>query len=124
MIYKYILLYTGAIFHIGIAAFHLTFWKKFKWETELNKLNIVNKSAMQIFNIQMIFVFLGFSYIAWKHPTELISTPLGITFTQGLVIFWIVRLLQQVYFFGTSCNSLIGLICCAFGAIVHQAVLL
>lgn len=90
----------GGIFNLGFVIFHLFFWKIFNWEKELRLLNVVNRGIIQILNLCLIFVFLLFSYISFFHTLELTSSGLGISILFFISLFWFLRAIQQIYFYG------------------------
>jgi len=90
----------GGIFSIGFVIFHLLFWKIFKWETELRLLNHVNKGIIQVLNLCLTYIFLLFAYISFFHPTELVSSGLGKSILLLISLFWFIRAIEQIYFFG------------------------
>lgn len=96
------LLFIGGIYHIALAAFHVLFWKLFRWKDELFNLNAVNRSVMQILNLRLIFVFLVFAYVSFFHSTELLTTGIGKVLLPSIALFWLGRAVEQILFFGLS----------------------
>ena len=90
----------GGVYNLGFVIFHMLFWKIFNWKKELRLLNVVNKGIIQILNLCLTFVFLIFSYISIFHTTELTSTSLGKTLIFSISLFWFLRAIQQMYFYG------------------------
>lgn len=90
----------GGIYNLGLAIFHILFWKIFNWKKELRLLNSVNRSTIQVLNIFLIAVFLIFGYISIFHTNELSSTSLGITLLFSFSLFWFFRAFAQIYFYG------------------------
>lgn len=97
---SYILITIGGIFNLTFAIFHLFFWKLFDWRNDLKSLSSINQNVMQILNLCLTFVFLVFAYISLFHTDELLSTALGTTLLALIAIFWFLRALEQIYFFG------------------------
>lgn len=94
------LIYIGGIYNILLIIFHLSFWRIFKWEKELKRMNFLNGNVYQILNISLTFVFVIFAYLSFFYNNELISTPLGNITLKLIAFFWFFRALQQIYFFG------------------------
>lgn len=85
-------------YNIGFAIFHISFWKMFKWGTDLKKLSFANKAVMQLLNIQIMYYFAFVAFICFALPTELLTTKLGNYFLLGNSLFWLVRTIQQFVF--------------------------
>ena len=93
-------LILGGIFNIVFAVFHVLFWRLFDWKHDLASLANINRQAMQILNICLTFTFLIFAYVSLFHTEELLTTGLGRGLVMAIAIFWFLRALEQVYFFG------------------------
>jgi small-conductance mechanosensitive channel len=91
---------VGGIFNLGFAVLHLSFWKLFHWKEDLASLTHTKRSVMQILNLCLIFVFLLFAYISFVYPAELLTNGLGKFLLIGIALFWFLRLIEQVVFFG------------------------
>ena len=57
------LLVSAAIFNAAFAAFHLGFWRLFRWRSELAKLTSLNRAIVQVLNLCLTFVFVIFAVI-------------------------------------------------------------
>ena len=95
-----IIILIGGIYNLGFAIFHLLFWRLFQWKKDLSKLTFINRSVMQIFNLCLTFVFLLMAYISFFYVSELRQTNLGKTLLIGFSLFWLLRMIEQVIFFG------------------------
>ncbi|MBI3167988.1 MAG: hypothetical protein HYZ22_05885 [Chloroflexi bacterium] len=93
-------LVTCAVYDLGFAVFHLLFWKIFRWKEDLASLNHVNRAVMQILNLRLTYVFVVMAFVLAAFQVEMSTTRLG----QGLLIafsvFWFMRAIEQVIFFG------------------------
>ena len=94
------LIVVGGLYNFAFVIFHLLFWKIFKWKKDLASLSIINRGVMQILNLCLTFVFLIFGYISIFHTKELISTSLGVSLLLLISVFWALRAIEQVVFFG------------------------
>ena len=92
-------IFIGGLYNIIFTLFHCGFWKIFEWDSDLNKLTMLNSGVMQILNIQMIYYFIFTAVICFAFPTELQSTKLGKCFLAGTAAFWLIRTIQQFIFF-------------------------
>lgn len=98
----------GGFFHLAFAAFHLLFWKLFKWPEDLKSLGFVNRQIIQILNLRLTYIFLLLAYLSLVHAKELLSTSLGKTLLVGISIFWFMRAAEQVFFFGVKHPASLG----------------
>lgn len=87
-----------ALHSLGLALFHLAFWRLFRWPATLQTTTLANRAILQIANVQLIWLFLGVATLCLAFPTELRGTPLGRALLAGMSGFWIVRLIQQAVF--------------------------
>ena len=94
------LVVAGGIFTAVFALFHLFFWKLFRWRADLATLSSVNRAIVQILNLCLTFVFVVFAYISIVHSVELVSTELGRSLLFLIAVFWYLRAIEQVIFFG------------------------
>lgn len=118
---KIIILYICGFFNIVLIIFHVLFWKVFNWKTTLSKGTKANAVAMQIMNIQLIYLFLAMSLLYFIFPNELLQTKIGNTILFGYAGFWIIRFLQQFIFLKMKGSFVIKLtLLFLFGAIIHS----
>ena len=92
----------GGIFNLGFAIFHLMFWRLFHWKEDLASLTPINRSVMQILNLCLIFVFLVIAYVSIFFSSALISTSLGKSLLIAFSLFWFLRMIEQIIFFGVK----------------------
>lgn len=91
---------VGGIYNLAFALFHLMFWKLFHWGDDLASLSVINRAVMQILNLCLIFVFLIFGYISIFHTTSLATTDIGASLLLLISVFWLLRAIEQIVFFG------------------------
>jgi len=128
------LIIFGGFFHLGFVVFHLFFWRLFKWKParrseyfsaleggkDLSSLNFINRAVMQILNLCLIFVFLAAGLISIFYAHDLISTSLGKVLIISISVFWFIRLIEQIIFFGLKKKlSVILSALFALGSIVY-----
>ena len=94
-----IIVQIGAIYLILLVVFHLFFWKLFRWETQLQKVSSINRGVMQVLNISITLIFVGFAFILLKHTGEILTTGIGNSFLGVLMVLLILRAAQQIVFF-------------------------
>ena len=90
----------GGVYNLGFAIFHLMFWRLFRWKRDLSSLTFINRSVTQILNLCLTFVFLLMAYISFFNTSELIQTNLGKALLVGFSLFWFLRMIEQIIFFG------------------------
>ena len=94
------LLYIGAAYHLAFVAFHLSFWKLFNWKYELEFLTTINQNVVQILNLRLIYVFLVVACLSFFCADELLSESLGKVILFAIALFWLMRAVEQIVFFG------------------------
>ena len=115
-----LVLTIGGIYNLGFAFFHLLFWRIFKWKEDLASLTHVNRSVMQILNLRLTYVFLVMTYVLFGFQSELIGTKLGQTLLIAFSIFWFMRAVEQVIFFGLKHKVSNGIAVLFFiGGMIH-----
>ena len=92
-------IYAAAGYNVALAAFHLAFWRLFRWKDELAKLHPLNRGVMQVMNAMLIFLFLSVALIQVRFAPDLTGTGLGRTVLGGMATFWLVRAVLQPIFF-------------------------
>lgn len=95
-----VMILLGGVYNLGFAIFHLMFWRIFRWKKDLSRLTFINRSVMQILNLCLTFVFLLMAYISFFNTSELIQTNLGKALLVGFSLFWFLRMIEQIIFFG------------------------
>jgi hypothetical protein len=94
------LITIGGIYHLGFAVFHLAFWRLFSWKKDLSRLSPVNRKIMQILNLRLTYVFVAVGLISLLLAESLLSSDLGKAVLIGVALFWLMRAIEQVVFFG------------------------
>ncbi len=113
-------LIAGGIFHLALAAFHMAFWKMFRWRDELPRLGAINRAVMQILNVRITYLFIAFAALSFIFPEELAGTPLGRSLLIVIALFWAMRAAEQVVFFGLrNRRSLALFVLCLAGASLY-----
>ena len=92
-------LYAGGALHVAFAAFHLLFWKIFRWREELAKLVPLNRQVVQVLNLALTVAFAGAAYVSIRFAPDLATMPLGRGVCFAVAVFWLARLAMQFMFF-------------------------
>ena len=98
--YAEILIYAGGWFSLGFVVFHLMFWRLFHWREDLASLRRINRAVMQILNLCLTFIFMVMAYVSFFHAPGLLQTGLGQTLLIAFSLFWFLRMIEQIVFFG------------------------
>lgn len=104
------LIKAGGYFNVGLALFHLSFWRIFNWHDELARVSALNSAVMQVLNISLTLAFVIFAYISFMHAGELLTTPLGHSLLVLMALFWLARTIQQAIFFRLHALSIVFLL--------------
>lgn len=94
------LIVFGGLYNLVLVVFHVFFWKLFDWKQDLATLTPLNRAVMQILNLCLTFVFLVFAYVSFFHTDELLHSRLGRSLLALMAIFWFLRAVEQIIFFG------------------------
>lgn len=97
-----ILVIAGGAFCVGFFVFHAFFWRLFDWREDLKSLSHINRQVMQILNLCLMAAFAIFAYISLLHTDELLQTALGRNLLLLVAVFWWLRAIEQILFFGLS----------------------
>jgi hypothetical protein len=96
------LFFIGGAFNALLVAFHLSFWKIFDWPASLAVLSAENRSIMQVLNIHLALAVALFAWVSFFHWRELTSTRLGRTLAISIAVFYYLRAINQVIFWGVE----------------------
>jgi len=90
----------AGLFDLALAAFHLAFWRLFGWPARLRSLDSVNRALPPVMNIALIVLFtlLGIAFLA--APAEALGTRFGRLVLAGMALFWLIRAVVQIPYFG------------------------
>lgn len=94
------LIRAGGAFCLAFAAFHLFFPLLFRWQAALAPLDAVNRGIVRIMNLCLTFLFAAFGFLALRYAEDMLFTALGHALLVVLAAFWLVRALEQWWFFG------------------------
>ncbi len=106
---KSILLLTGELYSLAFAVFHMLFWRVFRWKADLQRLIPVNRAIIQVLNLRLIYVFLVMGLATVLFPVALLSTELGMFILGAESLFWFMRAIEQIIFFGMHSVASIAL---------------
>ncbi len=93
-----LMIQIGALYCLAFAAFHLAFWRLFRWKTQLAKLHENNRALMQVMNLRLTYVLLVFGLTGLFFTEELRLTMLGNFLLGAVSLFWLGRAIEQAIF--------------------------
>jgi hypothetical protein len=99
---SYVVIKIGGLYQLAFLIFHAMFWKLFKWNHELPKLDHINGAVMQVLNLCLMFYFLVFGYVSLFHTSELTTSGMGRALLLFMALFWLVRAIEQLVFFSAK----------------------
>jgi hypothetical protein len=106
---KNTLLVIGGLYSFAFAAFHMLFWKLFRWKGDLQRLTPVNRAIMQVLNLRLIYVFVIMGLTTVLFPGPLLATDLGRFVLGAMSLFWLMRAIEQIIFFGLRATASIAI---------------
>ncbi len=80
-----------------LAFIHIGFPKYFNWKTELKSLSLINKQMMAVHTFFIALVVFLIGLLCLTSSNELVHTSLGKKISLGLGVFWILRLVFQLF---------------------------
>ncbi len=95
-----ILVYIGGAYQVTWIISHLMFPRIFDWPNTLAKLDDFNRYLMLIFSKLLLVFYLGTTVICFVYADDLLDTNLGLAILIFLAVYWLVRALLQVQYFG------------------------
>ena len=95
-----VLLYIGGAYQLLWAFAHFKIPKQLDWGNALAALDDFNRILMLIFSKLLLFFYLGTALICFIYARELADTDAGLAVLIFLAIYWLVRALLQVQYFG------------------------
>ncbi len=95
-----ILVYIGGAYQVTWIISHLMFPRVFDWANTLASLDDFNRYLMLIFSKLLLVFYLGTAVICFVYADDLLDTDMGIAILIFLAVYWLVRALLQVQYFG------------------------
>jgi len=80
-----------------LALMHLFFPKYFNWTNELRQLSLINRQMIYVHTFFIAFILLLMGMLCLTSSTDIIETSLGTKLSLGFGLFWLIRLLIQVF---------------------------
>lgn len=80
-----------------LALLHILFPKYFKWKSEFIHLSLINRQMFYVHTLFIALAVLLMGLLCLTSSNEIISTSLGKRLSLGLGIFWLTRLIVQLF---------------------------
>ncbi|MFO7278741.1 MAG: hypothetical protein DIU56_017075 [Pseudomonadota bacterium] len=96
---SYVLIASAGVFNLAFAAFHLFFWRLFRWPEQLPRLSAVNAGIMQVLNLCLTYLLAIAGAVCLIFPLSMGTSELGRFLLLALTGFWIARAIYQPMFF-------------------------
>ena len=97
-----ILLLVGGILNLIFGLLHLSLGKALNWSETLSCLSLDNQATVYTLNTHLAFICLAFAYLSLFQRKDLLTTRIGQAVTAAIGLFWILRAVNQVVFYGVS----------------------
>ena len=85
-----------------LAVIHIIFPKYFNWNKELKSLSLINRQMMMVHTFFIAFIVLLMGLLCLTSSSELIETSLGRKISFGLALFWVIRLIFQLFIYSSK----------------------
>lgn len=82
---------------ISLAAIHIVFPRYFNWGSEFKLLSLINRQMMMVHTFFIALTLMLMGILCLTSYKELIETELGNKISMGFGVFWIARLLIQLF---------------------------
>lgn len=90
----------GGVLSFLMACFHTRFYRMFRWDSDFEKVTLLNHKVLYSIHIALLLLFFLFSILSFTYLDEL-ANPKGLAF--GITItysaFWLWRLIWQIIYF-------------------------
>lgn len=104
----------SAMYDLGFAMFHLTFWRWFKWPWSLEKSGRLNQGITQTLNVMLSYVF-----VVYAASLGLAAAPIRGPLALAGSGFWLLRAIAQPVLFARTRLSWVMVAVFALGAGLH-----
>ncbi|AOW20540.1 hypothetical protein [Urechidicola croceus] len=95
----YIHLKIIGVLLMALALIHVIFPKYFNWKEEQSHLSLINKQMMNSHTFFVAFTVFLMGFLCFTSSSEIIETQLGNRLALGLGIFWMIRLIFQLFIY-------------------------
>lgn len=90
-------LFIIGILLVALALMHSVFPRYFDWSNELKTLSLINRQMMTVHTFFIALTVFAMGLLCLTSANELISTTIGKRISLGLGVFWLIRLIIQLF---------------------------
>jgi hypothetical protein len=87
---------------VALSLVHIIFQRYFNWSKELGLLSLINRQMMTVHTFFIALTIFLIGLLCITSGNELINTDLGKRISLGLAIFWMIRLIIQLFGYSTQ----------------------
>jgi hypothetical protein len=87
---------------VALSLVHIIFPRYFNWSKELGLLSLINRQMMTVHTFFIALTIFLIGLLCITSGNELINTDLGKRISLGLAIFWMIRLIIQLFGYSTQ----------------------
>ena len=87
----------AGILLVGLGIIHAFFPKYFNWKQDFNGVQLINRQMMYVHAMFIGLVVMLIGLLCLSSAKEIIETKMGQRLALGLFIFWLLRLLTQLF---------------------------
>ena len=121
-------IYVGGVLTILLALFHARFYRMFNWAVDFGKIALLNRRVLYTVHLALLLLFFMVGALSLIYAGEL-GTSTGLAFGFNLLysLFWIWRLVWQLYYFRGKTGQrvpLVGVLMVVWFALLAGAYLL
>lgn len=88
-----------ALYQLFFAAFHLRFWKRYRWDFDLRHASEFTRKIIRILSILLAFQLCAFALVLICFRDSIAATPIGIAVLLQIAAFWAARLVLHLMLF-------------------------
>ena len=100
-----ILLLIGGLINLLVGAMHVSLGQGLNVSQSLSCLSLDIQATLYTLNVHVAFTCLIFAYLSFFHRKGLLLTSTGRAVTAAIALFWILRAVNQVLFYGVSASA-------------------
>lgn len=82
---------------MSLALVHVVFPRYFNWKEQLKHLDLINRQMMTVHTFFIALTVFLMGLLCVTHSHDLITSELGRSMSLGLAIFWLIRLVFQLF---------------------------
>ena len=120
------LLIVGGVLNLAFVGFHASFWrfKGLNWRVELPRTNPVNRGAIQVMNLMLMYTFACFAVVSFVMAASSVPRALLTAFAIVIGGFFVVRgVLQPLFFKASPMGNVLVVVCAVTAACYFLALL-